>query len=51
MNASDIAKAIKTGNGQAALKPLSGGTLTAWMKDKDLYITDENGVVNQSNYC
>ena len=21
----------------------SGGTLTAWMKDKDLYITDENG--------
>jgi uncharacterized surface protein with fasciclin (FAS1) repeats len=57
MNASDIAKAIKAGNGQATLKTVSGGTLTAWMKDKDLYITDENGGqskvtiadVNQSN--
>lgn len=57
MNAKDIAKAIKMGNGKAALKTVSGGTLTAWMKGNDLYITDENGNsskvtiadVNQSN--
>ncbi|GAA6767482.1 hypothetical protein AAFH68_34310 [Flavobacterium sp. CGRL1] len=57
MNASDIAKAIKEGKGKATLKTVSGGTLTAWMKGKDLYITDENGNkskvtiadVNQSN--
>lgn len=57
MNASDIVKAIKMGNGKATLKTVSGGTLTAWMKGKDLYITDENGGkskvtiadVNQSN--
>ena len=57
MNASDIAKAIKAGNGKATLKTVSGGTLTAWMKGKDLYLTDENGSsakitiadVNQSN--
>ena len=57
MNASDIAKAIKMGKGKATLMTVSGGTLTAWMKGKDLYITDENGNsakvtiadVNQSN--
>lgn len=57
MNASDIGKAIKTGNGKAMLKTVSGGTLTAWMEGKDLYISDENGSkskitisdVNQSN--
>ena len=57
MNAMDIAKAIKMGNGKAMLKTVSGGTLTAWMKGKELYITDENGNsskvtiadVNQSN--
>ena len=57
MNASDIAKAIKAGNGKATLTTVSGGKLTAWMKGKDLYITDENGKsakvtiadVNQSN--
>jgi len=57
MNASDIAKAIKAGKGKATLKTVSGGTLTAWMKGKDLYITDESGNnakvtiadVNQSN--
>ncbi|MFV8335548.1 fasciclin domain-containing protein [Flavobacterium sp. RSP29] len=42
MNASDIAKAIKMGKGKATLKTVSGGTLTAWMKGKNLYITDEN---------
>ncbi|TDE49876.1 fasciclin domain-containing protein [Flavobacterium sp. GT3P67] len=57
MNASDIAKAIKMGNGKATIKTVSGGTLTAWMQGKDLYITDENmnkakvtiADVNQSN--
>ncbi|GIZ08634.1 fasciclin domain-containing protein [Flavobacterium sp. UMI-01] len=57
MNASDIAKAIKMGNGKATMKTVSGGTLTAWMKGKKLYITDEKGGmsmvtiadVNQSN--
>lgn len=57
MNASDVAKAIKAGNGKAMLTTVSGGTLTAWMKGRTLYITDENGSmaavaiadVNQSN--
>ena len=57
MNASDIAKAIKAGKGKATLKTVSGGTLTAWMDGKDLYISDESGSkakvtiadVNQSN--
>lgn len=56
-NASDITKAIKDGKGKATIKAVNGGTLTAWMKGKDLYITDENGNkakvaiadVNQSN--
>lgn len=56
-NAKDIAKLIKEGNGKAMIKTVSGGTLTAWMKGKDLYVTDENGNsakvtiadVNQSN--
>ncbi|KAF2513946.1 fasciclin domain-containing protein [Flavobacterium foetidum] len=56
-NAADIAKAIKEGKGKATIKTVSGGTLTAWMKGKDLYISDENGNkskvtiadVNQSN--
>jgi uncharacterized surface protein with fasciclin (FAS1) repeats len=57
LNASDIAKAIKAGKGKATFKTVSGGTLTAWMKRKDLYISDESGNkakvtiadVNQSN--
>ncbi|MDQ1165972.1 fasciclin domain-containing protein [Flavobacterium sp. SORGH_AS_0622] len=56
-NSADIAKAIKDGKGKATIKTVSGGTLTAWMKGKNLYITDENGNkakvtiadVNQSN--
>ena len=52
-----LSKAIKMGKGKATLKTVSGGTLTAWMKGKSLYITDENGKsakvtiadVNQSN--
>ncbi len=56
-NASDIVKAIKKGNGKATFKTVSGGTLTASMKGKNVVITDENGGtsmvtiadVNQSN--
>lgn len=39
----DIAVAIKKGNGKATFTTVQGGKLTAWMKGKDLYITDENG--------
>lgn len=50
-------EAIKKGDGKATLTTVSSGTLTAWMKGKKLYITDENGMsakitisdVNQSN--
>ena len=57
MNSSDIAKAIKAGNGKAVLKTVSGGKLTASMMGKKLILTDENGKkatvtiadVNQSN--
>ena len=57
MNASAIQKAIKAGNGKAKLKTVSGGTLIATMKGKNLIIIDENGGkskvtianVNQSN--
>ncbi len=47
MSSMDIAKAIKKGNGKATLKTVSGGTLTAWMKGKKLYITDEKGGMSQ----
>ncbi|HBK82771.1 MAG TPA: fasciclin [Flavobacterium sp.] len=57
LNAKDLKSAIKKGNGKAVLKTVSNGTLTAWKKGKDYYITDENGMmakitiadVNQSN--
>lgn len=57
MSAEDIMAAIKKGNGKASLKTVSGGILTAWMKGKSIYLTDENGMsakitisdVNQSN--
>ena len=57
MNAKDLMAAIKKGDGKATLSTVSGGTLTAWMKGKDIYLTDENGMsakitisdVNQSN--
>jgi len=52
-----IAKLIKKGDGKAVIKTVSGGTLTAWTKGNDVYVTDENGNsakvtiadVNQSN--
>ena len=57
MNASDLAKAIKAGNGTAELTTVQGGKLWAMMKGKNIWIKDEKGNtskvtiadVNQSN--
>jgi uncharacterized surface protein with fasciclin (FAS1) repeats len=57
MNSSDIAKAIKAGNGKATLTTVAGGKLIASMDGKKLILTDEMGGistvtiadVNQSN--
>lgn len=43
MGSKEIAAAIKAGNGKATLTTVQGGTITAWMKGNDLYITDANG--------
>lgn len=56
-NATDVVKMIKKGKGKAEIKTVSGGMITAWLKGKDVYITDANGNsakvtiadVNQSN--
>ena len=56
-NAKAIAKLIKDGKDKAMIKTVSGGTLTAWTKGDNVYVTDENGNsamvtiadVNQSN--
>nr|WP_256935335.1 fasciclin domain-containing protein [Olleya sp. HaHaR_3_96] len=57
LNAKTLLKLIKKGDGKAELTTVSGGMLTAWVKDKEVYITDQNGNsakvtiadVNQSN--
>jgi len=43
LDASAIAALIKAGGGKAALKTVSGGTLTAMMKGSKLVLTDEKG--------
>jgi len=43
MDAKDIARAIKAGNGRAELNTVSGGKLWAEMMGKDLVLTDEKG--------
>ena len=56
-NAKDVLKAIKKNDGKVEMKTVSGGTLTFWEKDGDVYVSDENGGkakvtiadVNQSN--
>ncbi|MHA7941511.1 fasciclin domain-containing protein [Formosa sp. 3Alg 14/1] len=56
-NASDLLNMIKKGKGKAEIKTVSGGVITAWLKGKEVYVTDENGNsaqvtiadVNQSN--
>lgn len=42
LTAKEISKLIKKGKGKAAIKTVSGGTLTAFKKGKAIYITDEN---------
>jgi uncharacterized surface protein with fasciclin (FAS1) repeats len=43
LSASDIKKMIRDGHGQATLKTVSGGTLTAMMQGKNLVLKDEKG--------
>ena len=43
MSSSDIAKAIKAGNGKAEFTTVSGGKLWAAMDGKNLILTDEKG--------
>ncbi|HEX2645186.1 MAG TPA: fasciclin domain-containing protein [Thermoanaerobaculia bacterium] len=43
VDAASLAKMIKEGNGKATLKTVSGGTLTAMMKGKDVVLQDEKG--------
>lgn len=42
-SATEIVALIKKGNGKAVIKTVSGGTITAWMKGENVYISDENG--------
>ena len=46
MSASDLRKQIKAGKGSASLKTVSGGTLTVWMKGKNLVLKDEKGMMS-----
>jgi len=46
LDAAAVVKAIKDGGGKAAVKTVSGGTLTASVKDGKVILTDENGGVS-----
>jgi uncharacterized surface protein with fasciclin (FAS1) repeats len=46
MTSADLMKAIKAGGGKASLKTVSGGTLTAMMKGKDIELKDEKGGIS-----
>jgi uncharacterized surface protein with fasciclin (FAS1) repeats len=46
LDAAAVVKAIKDGGGKAAVKTVSGGTLTASLKDGKVILTDENGGVS-----
>ena len=43
LSAADLVAKIKEGNGKATLKTVSGGTLTAMLKGKKVYLVDEKG--------
>ena len=45
LSAADLKKQIKEGHGEASLKTVSGGTLTAMMQGKDIVLKDEKGDV------
>lgn len=57
VSAADLMQQIKDGNGKATLTTVAGGTLSAWEKDGNVYLTDGKGGesmvsiadVNQSN--
>ncbi len=46
LSASDLKKQIKEGHGQAMLKTVSGGTLTAMMQGNNVVLKDEKGGVS-----
>lgn len=46
LSAMDLKKQIKTGNGQAQLKTVSGGTLTLTKQGKNIVLKDEKGGVS-----
>ena len=43
LDAASVVKEIQAGNGSAKVKTVSGGTLTASLKDGKVILTDENG--------
>ena len=45
LNAVDIMKLIKAGNGAATVKTVAGGNLTLTMKGSKVAVTDEKGGV------
>ena len=46
LTALDLKQQIKTGNGQATLKTVSGGTLVVMMQGKNIVLKDEKGGVS-----
>ena len=47
LSASELKKEIKAGNGQATLKTVSGGTLTAMVQDGNIVLKDEKGDISK----
>ena len=45
LDAATVVKAIEAGKGKAVVKTISGGSLTASLKDGKVILTDENGGV------
>lgn len=43
LDAAAVTKAIEAGNGMAKVKTVQGGELTAYTKDGNVYLKDENG--------
>jgi uncharacterized surface protein with fasciclin (FAS1) repeats len=46
LDAAAVVKAIKDGGGKVTLKTVSGGSLTASIKDEKVILTDENGAIS-----
>jgi uncharacterized surface protein with fasciclin (FAS1) repeats len=46
LSALDLKKQIKSGNGQAALKTVSGGTLIVTLQGKNIVLKDEKGDIS-----